>query len=196
MTLKTIFSSMLAAVILGASVTPALASGDKGKGKKNGHYKNGKAYGLHPSQWKRVKDRDDDDNDDRRYQTYRNDDYRYRTDDRYRTSNDYRYGSQYDLNRISDRRQQTKNEWRNIAYLSGGVALLGLLNKDSRLTFAGAAGALYSLYRYEQDRKSQNSVDRLRASYFSRPYFVRDGRTYDRRILSRDGQRYYQFVRR
>jgi hypothetical protein len=193
MKFRMILSTLLAAVMLGASITPALADDDKGKGKKKGHYKNGKAYGMHPSQNKRKGgDWDDDDRryDDRRYETYRRD------DSRYRTTNDSRYGSQYDLDRLSDRRQQTKNEWRNIAYVSGGVALLGLLNKDSRLVFAGAAGTLYSLYRYEQDRKSQSSIDRLRASYFSRPYFVRDGRTYDRRIVSRDGQRYYQFVRR
>jgi hypothetical protein len=100
------------------------------------------------------------------------------------------------LDRLSDQRQKTKNEWRNIAYLSGGVALLGLLQKDNRLVFAGAAGALYSLYRYEQDRKSQSKIDRLRASYFSQPYFVRDGRRYDRRLVTKNGQRYYQFVRR
>ena len=29
-----------------------------------------------------------------------------------------------------DRRQQTKNEWRNIAIGSGALAILGLINKD------------------------------------------------------------------
>jgi hypothetical protein len=99
------------------------------------------------------------------------------------------------LQREYDHRQQTKNEWRNIAYVGGAVALLGLLKHDNTLTFAGAAGGLYSLYRYEQDRKSQNSLNRLRASYFSRPYFVRDGRRYDRVLLTRNGERYYQFRR-
>lgn len=114
--------------------------------------------------------------------------------------NDYRggyygsskYGNSYYEN---ERRQQTKNEWRNIAYLSGALAVIGLLNKDDTLTFAGSAGALYSLYRYEQDRKSQNQAHRLRAQYFSQPYFYRDGRKFERRTVSRNGERYYQFVR-
>jgi hypothetical protein len=96
----------------------------------------------------------------------------------------------------ADRRQQTKNEWRNLAYAAGAVAVLGLLKKDNTLTFAGAAGALYSLYRYEQDRKSQNQLNRTRAYYFSQPYFYRDGVRYDRRTVTRNGQKYYQFVRR
>jgi hypothetical protein len=193
MKMNTILSAVLAALMVGASITPALADDDKGRGKKKGHYKNGKAYGLHPSQNKRN-NRDDD----RRY--YDSDAYRrseeYRRAEALRRSNDYRYSSGYELDRLSDRRQQTKNEWRNIAYLSGGLAVLGLLQKDNRLVFAGAAGALYSLHRYEQDRKSQSQIDRARASYFSRPYFVRDGRTYDRRLVTRNGERYYQFVRR
>jgi hypothetical protein len=101
-----------------------------------------------------------------------------------------------DLHREIDRRQQTKNEWRNIAYLSGAAAVLGLLNNDRTLVFAGSAGALYSLHRYEQDRKSQSQLQRLRAEFFSRPYFYRDGVRYERVLVTRDGQRYYQFVRR
>ena len=186
MKFKVILSTILAASLMGASITPVLADDDKGRGKKKGHYKNGKAYGQHPSQ-RKSRDRDDDRRErDRRY-----------SEDRYRSvQNSDRYRTQSELDRLSDRRQQTKNEWRNLAYLSGGVALLGLLQKDNRLVFAGAAGALYSLHRYEQDRKSQSKVDRLRASYFSQPYFIRDGRRYDRRVVTRNGDRYYQFVRR
>lgn len=95
--------------------------------------------------------------------------------------------------READRRQQTKNEWRNIAIGAGLVGVVGLLKKDNTLFFGGSAGALYSLWRYEQDRKSQNSMDRARAEYFSRPYFVRDGRRYDRRTVSQNGQQYYRF---
>lgn len=93
----------------------------------------------------------------------------------------------------SAHRQSTKNEWRNIAIGAGAVALLGLLQHDNRLVFAGSAGALYSLYRYEQDRKSQNKIDRARAAYFDQPYFVRDGKRYDRRLVTKNGERYYQF---
>lgn len=191
MKLKMILSAFVATMMFGATVSPVMA-----QGKKKGHYKNGKAYGQHPSQ-------------------KRKDDKRYRDSDRWRRDSDARRredearrwreaewqrsrttNSRSDLDRLSDQRQKTKNEWRNIALLSGGVAALGLIQKDNRLVFAGAAGALYSLYRYEQDRKSQSQVDRLRASYFGREYFVRDGRRYDRRVVSRDGQKYYQFVRR
>jgi len=95
---------------------------------------------------------------------------------------------------LSDRRQQTKNEWRNLAIGAGAVAILGLLQKDNRLVFAGTAGALYSLHRYEQDRKSQSEIDRARAHYFSQPYFYRDGKRYDRKLVNKNGQKYYQFV--
>lgn len=209
MKFKTILSTMLVATMLGASITPVMADDDKGKGKKKGHYKNGKAYGQHKSQTKRYSDRDNRWQNNRRDDDWRRDedrrrreaDARRREDEaRRRRESDWQrsqsYNSRSDLDRLSDQRQKTKNEWRNIALLSGGVAALGLIQKDNRLVFAGAAGALYSLHRYEQDRKSQSQVDRLRASYFGREYFVRDGRRYDRRVVSRDGQRYYQFVRR
>lgn len=99
------------------------------------------------------------------------------------------------LDQLSDRRQQTKNEWRNLAIAAGALGVLGLLQNDSRLVFAGAAGALYSAYRYEQDRKSQSKIDRARAYYFSQPSFYRDGKRYVRRTVVKDGKKYYQFVR-
>lgn len=99
------------------------------------------------------------------------------------------------LDDLIKRRQDKKNEWRNIAYASGGLALLGLLNKDSTLTFAGAAGALYSAYRYEQDRKSQSKLARTRAEYFSRPYFYRDGKKFVRKTTWKKGKKYYYFAR-
>ena len=184
MTFKIILSTAIAATMLGASVTPVEA-----QGKKKGHYKNGKAYGQHPSQ--RKNDNDRYRYDDRRERERREEEARYRA-----SQYDSQARTRSELDRLSDRRQQTKNEWRNLAYLSGGVALLGLLQKDNRLVFAGAAGALYSLHRYEQDRKSQSSIDRMRAYYFSQPYFTRDGRRYDRRLVTKNGERYYQFVRR
>lgn len=93
------------------------------------------------------------------------------------------------------RRQKHKNDWRNIAIGSGVLSLLGLLNNDKTLTFVGAAGALYSLHRYEQDRKSQSQLNRARATYFSRTYFYRDGVRYNRKTVTKNGKKYYQFVR-
>jgi len=55
-----------------------------------------------------------------------------------------------------DHRQQSKNQWRNLAYGAAAVGIFGLLKHNSTLTVAGAAGAAYSAYRYEQDRKSQS----------------------------------------
>jgi hypothetical protein len=81
----------------------------------------------------------------------------------------------------------------DIAQLSGAVAYLGALESDDTLFFAGSAGALYSLYRYDEDRNSDNPEFRLRADYFSRPYFYRNGRRFNRVIVSRHGERYYQF---
>jgi len=95
----------------------------------------------------------------------------------------------------SDRRQQTKNEWRNLAIGSGALAILGLINKDRTLTFAGTIGALYSAHRYEQDRKSQSKLDRFRADMFSKKSFVRDGYRYTRKTKYKNGKKYYYFVK-
>ena len=74
------------------------------------------------------------------------------------------------LRQQSAQRQKTKNEWRNIALGAGAVALYGLLKKDNMLTLGGAAGTAYSLYRYEQDRKSQSSIDTRRDRRYGRSY--------------------------
>ncbi len=95
----------------------------------------------------------------------------------------------------AQRRSQTQNEWRNIATVSGALALLGLLKKDNTLTFAGAAGTLYSLYRYDEDSKSKDRLARTRAQYFSRSEFYRDGVRYNRRVVTKNGQKYYQFYK-
>lgn len=197
MRLKIILSTVLAATMLGGTIMPAMAGPDKGKKKGSKHY--GKQQSKHVN-WKRDDkrnrwDRRDDDRWRREAEARRREDEaRRRREAQWRNSQNR--DNRGNLDRLSDRRQQTKNEWRNIAYLSGGVALLGLIQKDNTLVFAGAAGTLYSLHRYEQDRKSQSQIDRLRASYFSRPYFERDGRRYDRRLVTKNGQKYYQFVRR
>lgn len=131
--------------------------------------------------WQRNRDRDQE----RHYYRDRDRDRQYRRD----------HDRQNWRDRDYDRRQQTKNEWRNIAIGAGGLGILGLLNHDNTLTFGGLAGSLYSLNRYEQDRRSQNTQYRTRAEYFSRPYFYRNGQRFDRRIVNRNGQRYYQFYR-
>lgn len=100
-----------------------------------------------------------------------------------------------DLEKLIDRRQDKKNEWRNIAYVSGGLGVLGLLKKDNTLFFAGTAGALYSAYRYEQDRKSQSKLARTKAAYFSRPYFYRDGKKFVRKTTMKNGKKHYYFAK-
>jgi hypothetical protein len=87
------------------------------------------------------------------------------------------------------------DDWKQIAVLAGLVAVVGLVEHDKTLVFVGAAGALYSWTRYEHDRHSHNRVERLRALYFSRPYFYRNGHRYRRVVVKRGGQRYYRFVR-
>lgn len=99
------------------------------------------------------------------------------------------------LDDLIKRRQDKKNEWRNIAYVSGGLGILGLLKKDNTLFFAGTAGALYSAYRYEQDRKSQSKLNRTRAAYFSRPYFYRDGKKFVRKTTWKNGKKHYYFAK-
>lgn len=56
------------------------------------------------------------------------------------------------------RRQQKKNEWRNLAYGAGAVGLYGLLKGDRNLAILGLGGAAYSANRYEQDRRSQRHL--------------------------------------
>jgi hypothetical protein len=93
------------------------------------------------------------------------------------------------------RRQQKKNEWRNLAYVGGALAILGMTNKNSTLTGIGVVGALYSATRYEQDRKSQSKMQRARASVYGRPSFVYNGKRYVRKTVKKYGQTYYTFVR-
>jgi len=100
-----------------------------------------------------------------------------------------------DLEKLIGHRQDKKNEWRNIAIAAGAVSVLGLLRKDNTLFFLGAAGALYSLDRYEKDRKSQSKLNRAKAAYFQKGSFTRDGHTYKRRLVKKNGKQYYQFVR-
>lgn len=93
------------------------------------------------------------------------------------------------------RRNQTQSEWRTIATVSGAAALLGVLKKDKTLAFAGAAGALYGLYRYDEDSKSKDRLARARAAYFSNDHFYRDGVRYDRRTVTQSGEKFYQFYK-
>jgi len=87
------------------------------------------------------------------------------------------------------------NDWSVIGGLFGGAAIIGALDNDPTLFFVGAAGALYSISRYDADLDSGDPVLRARAGYFSKPYFWRDGVRYDRITVDRNGERYYQFHR-
>jgi hypothetical protein len=88
-----------------------------------------------------------------------------------------------------------RDDWRQIAVLAGLVAVIGLIENDKTLVFVGTAGALYSLDRYNHDRHSHDRRDRLRALYFSRPYFYRNGHRYHRVLVVSHRQKYYRFVR-
>jgi len=93
------------------------------------------------------------------------------------------------------RRDKTRDEWRTIATVSGAAAILGLLNKDSTLTMVGGAGALYSLYRYDEDSKSKDRLARARAEYFKHDHIYKDGVRYNRRTVTKSGKKYYQFYK-
>lgn len=86
------------------------------------------------------------------------------------------------------------NEWSSIAAISGGVALLGVLNDDPTLVFAGSVGAFFSLSLYNSDR-SGNATQRLRYAYFNRPYFWRNGARFNRVSVTHNGQQGYEFRR-
>ena len=190
--IKKLLTNTLAGLALGSlALAPlsAFAQG-RGNGRGNGHGNHGQGGTWNPAPPKKNGRHDNRDwnKGNRNYGDV------YQSYPRYDTSRTRSYNGYQPYN--STRRQQTKNEWRNLAIGAGLIGVLGLLKHDSTLTFAGAAGALYSAYRYEQDRKSQSREARARAYYFSQPYFYRDGVRYDRRTVQRSGQRYYQFVRR
>lgn len=96
----------------------------------------------------------------------------------------------------SHHRQKSKNTWRNVAIGSGAVGIYGLLSHNSTLAILGGAGTLYSLDRYEHDRKSQSRIDHDRAALYGRSSFTHNGHTYHRRLVTKNGHKYYQFVRR
>ena len=77
-----------------------------------------------------------------------------------------------------DRRQQQKNQWRNLTIAAGAVGLYGLIKGDTKLAVIGAAGAAYSANRYEQDRKSQRRLEDRRYGY---GYDSRDRYSYGNR---------------
>ena len=95
----------------------------------------------------------------------------------------------------AEHRRQTKNEWRELATIASIVALIGLLKKDGTITFVGTAGALYSAYRYEEDRKSEDKLRQARAEVFRRGSFTRNGVKYRKRTVWKGGKKYYQFAK-
>lgn len=103
----------------------------------------------------------------------------------------------YDLRepQQSQHRRSKQDEWKKIGIASGAAALLGLLTKNGTVTTLGVAGALYSAYRYEEDRKSGNREARARAALYSKRSVNIDGQRYKRKTVMRNGKKYYQFVR-
>jgi hypothetical protein len=93
------------------------------------------------------------------------------------------------------RRVQKRDEWKNIGIASAAASVLGLLTRNGTVSTLGAAGALYSAYRYEEDRKSSRRQDRERARLYSQKYVRIDGRQYKRQTVKKHGKMYYQFVR-
>jgi hypothetical protein len=87
------------------------------------------------------------------------------------------------------------NEWSEIAVLAGGVALLGAIDNDPTLVFVGTVGALYSYSQYASDQGSSNQSYRLRADFFGKSYFWRNGVRYDRISVTSGGVNYYRFQR-
>lgn len=72
-------------------------------------------------------------------------------------------------------RQETKNTWRNLAIGSGVLGVIGLLNNDGTLALLGSAGAGYSAWRYEQDRRSQNRIEHGGyGRYYTPTYYTSD----------------------
>lgn len=92
-------------------------------------------------------------------------------------------------------RQAKQTEWKDIGIASGVAALLGLVTKNGTVATLGTVGALYSAYRYEEDRKSSRRSDRARAELYSKSSVTIDGHKYKRQTVNRRGKKYYRFVR-
>ena len=101
----------------------------------------------------------------------------------------YYYDSGYGYPAIVD------NEWGGIAVGLGGFALLSVLNTDPTLVFSGSVGDPYSYNQYQLDLSSSDPELRLRAGYFGRPYFWRNGVRYDRITVVIGGRQSYEFRR-
>lgn len=87
------------------------------------------------------------------------------------------------------------NDWSGIAIGFGGVSLLVGLHNDPTLVFQGSIGEPFPVSRYELDLHSSDPQLRLRATYFSKPYFWRNGVRFDRVSVVIGGQHYYRFRR-
>ncbi len=99
------------------------------------------------------------------------------------------------IQREIDKRNKTKSEWQKLQYASAAAAVLGQFNRDKTVSYAGVAGALYSTYRMEQDRKSKDKLVRERAAFWSQKSFTRKGVRYERRVVNKGGKRYFTFVK-
>ncbi|OWY59484.1 hypothetical protein B7486_74330, partial [cyanobacterium TDX16] len=104
----------------------------------------GRGHGKSKGKWNAASPKKNGRHDNRDWNKRKSDWSRRDSFNRSRTQPSYQYQPNYRYQSEYDRRNQTKNEWRNLAIASGAVGLLGLLTKDSTLTFAGGAGALYS----------------------------------------------------
>lgn len=93
------------------------------------------------------------------------------------------------------RRQKTKGDWQKTANIAGAIAILGQFNKDKTASYLGAGVALYSVYRMQEDTKSQNRTRRDRAAFYNRKSYVKNGVRYDRKLVTKNGQKYYTFVK-
>jgi len=91
--------------------------------------------------------------------------------------------------------QKDKNNWRNLSIAGGALGVIGLLKHNALLTELGIGGGLYSVYRYEQDRKGQSKVDRRRAALFSHTRIKQNGHWYNRKTVTRNGHKYFAFVK-
>jgi hypothetical protein len=92
-------------------------------------------------------------------------------------------------------RRQTENQWRGATYGSAALGALGLITHNGTLTTIGAAGTLYSGYRWQQDMKSRHSMERNRAEWYRHREFYSKGHHFVRHTTYKNGQKYYYFSR-
>jgi hypothetical protein len=130
------------------------------------------------SDWQRSNGRQSDGNWSRgNGSNYRNDDWN--------RGNNWNQGYRHD----------SSDDWGNLIRTLGFIADITLLEHDRTLYFDGDEGSYYPVWQYDRDCDSYDRRARERAEFFHRDFFYRNDARFERRVVTHNGERCYQFYR-